>query len=79
MHVGSVEFSVDLACFDLAEVDLFLDVVDYHQEMLAFLGVTSVVVGHSYNCAIVFHYDGWELQRDAQFLAKGDDEVEFLG
>ena len=78
MHIGRVQFSVDLARFDLAEVDLFFDVVDDHQEMFAFLGVSAIIIRHSDDSAIVFHDDGGEFEGDAQFLAKSDDEIEFL-
>ena len=79
VHVCRVELSVDLAGFDLAKVNLCFDVVNDHQEMFAFLGVAGVVVRHSDDSAIVFHDDSWEFQGDAQFLAKCDDEIEFLG
>ncbi len=39
-HVRIVEFSVDLPRFDLAQCDLFLDVVKYHQEVLALLCIS---------------------------------------
>ena len=78
MQIGVVQFSEDLAGFDLAEGDLLFDVIDDHQEMLAFLGVSGIVVGHRDNGAVVLHDDSGEFERDLEFLAESDDEVEFL-
>ena len=44
MEIGVVEFAVYLACLDLFEGDLLFDVVDDHQEMLAFLGTLLDIV-----------------------------------
>ena len=30
VHISVVQFPVDLACLDLSQCDLFLDVVEYH-------------------------------------------------
>ena len=47
MHVRIVELPVvDLACLDLSQCDLLFDVIEDHQEVLALLGVSRVVVGH---------------------------------
>ena len=69
----------DLSSFDLAQYDLFLDVVQDHQEVLTFLGISRVVVGHCDDGAIVFHYDGGKFERDPELLTEGDEEIEFLG
>ncbi len=58
MHVCGVEFAEDLASFDLAQYNLFLDVVQDHQEVLPLLGVCRVVVGHCHDGAVVLHDDG---------------------
>ena len=69
MEVGVVEFPEDLAGFNLSEGDLLFDVVDGHQEMLAFLCVAGIVVGHCYDCAVVLHDDSGEFEWDMEFLA----------
>ena len=79
MEIGIVEFAVYFAGLDLAKGYLLFDIVDDHQEMLAFIGVRSVLAGDGENGAVVFHYDGWESDWETELLAKGDDEVEILG
>ena len=78
MEVDIIEFAVDLASLDLAERDLLLDLVENHEEMLALLGIDSVVVGHCDDCAVVLHNDGGEMERNAEFLEEGDKKVDFL-
>jgi len=65
VHVGIVELAVDLSCLDLTEGYLLLNIVEYHQEMLAFLGISRIVVGHSDNRAVVLHDYGREFERYA--------------
>ena len=48
------------AGLDLAEGDLFFDIVDDHQKVLAFLCMGTVFVDDCDNGAVVFHHDGWE-------------------
>ncbi len=79
MKVGIVEFAVYFTGLDLAKGDLFFDIVDDHQEMFAFLGMSTVLVGDGDNGAVVFHHDGWKSDEEAEFLAKGDNVVEILG
>ena len=59
VKIRIVELSVDLASFDLTKSYLFLDVIEHHKKVLAFLGVSRVVVGHSDDGTIVLHNDGW--------------------
>ncbi len=40
VHVRIVEFPVDLPHLDLTQGDLFLDIVEDHQEVFALLGVS---------------------------------------
>ena len=61
VEVGIIEFAVDLSSLDLAEGDLLLDINENHEEMLALLGICSVIVGHCDDCTIVLHNDGREL------------------
>ena len=58
---------------------MFFDIVYDHQEMFAFLGMGTVLVGDGDNGAVVFHHDGWKSAGEAEFLAEGDNEVEILG
>ena len=76
MEVGIVEFAVYFTGLDLATGDLFFDIVDDHQEMFAFLGMGTVLVGDGDNGAVVFHHDGWKSDGEAEFLAEGDNVVE---
>ena len=69
VEIGVVEFAVNFAGLDLAEGDLFFDIVDDHQEMFAFLGMSTVLVGDGDNGAVVFHHDGWKSDEEAEFLA----------
>ncbi len=57
VHVGVVEFSIYLARFDLTEGNLLLDIVENHDEVLAFLCVAGVTVGHCDDRAVIFHDD----------------------
>jgi hypothetical protein len=59
MKVDIVEFTVYFAGLDLTEGNLFLDVVDDHQETFTFLSVCAVFVGDGDSGAVVFHHDGW--------------------
>ena len=70
---------MDLPGLDLTEGDLFLHIVDDHHEMLTFLGVCAIVVGHGDYGAVVLHDDRGEVKRYSKFLAESDDEVDFLG
>ena len=79
VKVGVVELAEDLASFDLARRDLLFDVVEHHEEMLTFLRVAGVTVGHGHHGAVVLHDDGGEFKGDVQLLADGDEKVEFLG
>jgi len=79
MHIRGVEFPEDLACFDLAQDYLFFDVVQHHQEVLALLGVSGVIVGHCDYSAVVLHDDGGQFERDVKLLTECDKEIEFLG
>ena len=79
MEVRIVEFPVDLASFNLAEGDLLLDIIDNHEKVFAFLGISGVVIRHSDDRAIVLHNDGGEFQGDTELLAEGDDKVEVFG
>ncbi len=79
IHVGVVEFSIYLARFDLAEGDLLLDIFENHEEVLVFLCVAGVTVGHGDDRAVVFHDDGRKFQGYMEFLAQCDKEVEFFG
>ena len=47
--------------------------------MFAFLCVNGVVVGRCHDCAVVLHDDSGEFKWYMEFLAEGDDEVEFFG
>ena len=70
MQVGIVKFpEEDLAGFDLAEGDLLLDVIEDHQEVFAFLGVSRIVVGHCDDGTVVLHDDSGEFEGDLEFLA----------
>ena len=44
VHVSVAEFPVDLPRLDLAHGDLFLDIVEDHQEVFALLGVSLAIV-----------------------------------
>ena len=79
MKVGIVEFAVYFTGLDLAKGDLFFAIIDDHQEMFAFLGMSAVLVGDGDNGAIVFHHDGWKSGGEEEFLAEGDNIVEILG
>ena len=78
MHVRIVELSVDLPRFNLGQGYLFLDVIEYHQEVLAFLCISGVVVSHRNDRTVVFHDNGGELERYLQFLTESDKKVEFF-
>ena len=78
VEIGIVEFAVYFAGLNLAKGDLLFDIIDDHQKMLAFLGVGAVLAGDGDNGAVVFHYDGWESDGEAEFLAECDDKVEIL-
>ena len=78
MHICGVEFPEDLASFDLAQDYLFFDVVQYHQEVLALLGVSGVIVGHCDHSAVVLHDDGGQFERNLELLTEGDKEIELL-
>ncbi len=69
MKVGVIEFAVYFTGLDLAKGDFFFDMVDDHQEMFAFLGMGTVLVGDGDNGAVVFHHDGWKSDGEAEFLA----------
>jgi hypothetical protein len=58
VHVGRIEFSVYLSGLDLSQCDLFLDTIEHHEEMFAFLCVAGIAVGHCYYRTVVFHDDG---------------------
>jgi hypothetical protein len=58
---------------------LFLNVVEDHQEVLALLGISRVVVGHCDDGAIVLHDDYREFEGDPELLTESDEEIEFLG
>ena len=58
---------------------MFLNVVEDHQEVLALLGISRVVVGHCDDGAIVLHDDCREFEGDSELLTEGDEEIEFLG
>ena len=79
MHICGVKFPEDLASFDLAQDDLFFDVVQYHQEVLALLGVSGVIVGHCDHSAVVLHDDGGQFERNLELLTECDKKIEFLG
>jgi hypothetical protein len=79
MHIRGVEFPEYLACFDLAQDYLFFDVVQYHQEVLALLGVSGVIVGHCDYSAVVLHDDGGQFERNLELLTECDKKIEFLG
>ena len=79
MHVCCVQFAEDLSSFNLVQYDLFLNVVQNHQEVLTLLGISRVVVGHCDDGAIVFHYDGGKFEGDPELLTEGDEEIELLG
>ena len=55
MKVGHIVFSSDLLDFDEAHINLFTDVVDDHEEVLAFLEVSLVVRSDRDNRRVVFH------------------------
>ena len=57
VHVGVVEFPIDLARFDLVQGDLLLDVVEDHQEVFTLLALSRVVVGHCNHSVVVLHDD----------------------
>ena len=52
-----LSFPYFFARFDLTEGDLLLDIVENHEERLAFLCVAGVTVGHGDDRAVVFHDD----------------------
>ena len=58
MEIRVVQFAVYFVSFDLAEGYLLFDVVEYHEKVFAFLGITGFRVGEGYHGAVVFHYDG---------------------
>ena len=62
MEVRVVQFPEDLASLDLAEGDLLFDIVEDHQEMLAFLCVVGVGVGEGNYGAVVLHDDGGQFE-----------------
>ena len=49
------------------------------EEMLAFLRVAGVAVGHGHHGTVVLHDDGGKCKGDMKLLADGDEEVELLG
>ena len=57
MEICVVQLAEDLTGLDLAECDLFFDVVEYHQEVLALLGISGIVVRHGDDRAVVLHDD----------------------
>ena len=69
VHVGVVEFSVYLTCFDLAEGNLLLDIIEDHEEVLAFLRVAGVTIGHGDDRAVILHDDGGKFQVYVELLA----------
>ena len=79
MHIRCVELAEDFFGFDLTQYDLFLDVVQDHQEVFTLLGISRVVVGHCDNGAIIFHYYGRKFVGAPELLTEGDKKVEFLG
>ncbi len=79
MKVGVIKLAVYFTGLDLTKGDLFFHTVDDHQEMFAFLGIGTVLVGDGDNGAVVFHHDGWKSDGEAEFLAEGDNVVEILG
>ncbi len=79
VHIRCVELAEDFSGFDLAKYDLFLNVVQDHQEVFTLLGISRVVVGHCDNGAIVLHYDCGKVQGDPELLAEGNKKIEFLG
>jgi hypothetical protein len=71
VHVRCVEFAEDFSGFNLAQYDLFLDVVQDHQEVLTLLGISRVVVGHCDDGAIILHYmDTYTTFTHLYFLAR---------
>jgi len=64
VHVRCVELAEDFSGFDLAQYDLFLNVVQDHQEVFTLLGISRVVVGHCDNGAIILHYDCGKVEGD---------------
>ena len=52
VEIGVVEFAVYFAGLDLAEGDLFFDIVDDHQKVLAFLYMGAVFVGDGDNALL---------------------------
>ena len=74
MEVGIIEFAVDLASLNLAERDLFLDILENHEEMLALLGIGSVVVGTAMLSSIMMA----GRERDAKFFEEGCEVLDFL-
>jgi hypothetical protein len=77
MKVRVIKFAVYFTGLDLTKGDLFFDIVDDHQEMFAFLGMGTVLVGDGDNGAVVvFHHNGWKSDGEAEFLAEGDNVVE---
>ena len=79
MEVGVIEFAVNLASLYLSEGDLFFDVVDDHQEMFAFLGKCTFIIGDGDCRAVVFHNDGWWSEWEAEFLAECNEIIEVFG
>ena len=79
VKIGVVKFAVYLACLDLSKGYLLFDIIDDHQEVLEFLGIACVIVGHCNDGTVVFHDDCREFEGYLEFLAESDDEVDFFG
>ena len=59
VEIRVVELAVDLSGLYLSKGNLLLDIIDDHQEMFAFLGKCTFVIGDGDDRAVVFHNDGW--------------------
>ena len=59
VEIRVVELAVDLSDLYLSKGNLLLDIVDDHQEMFAFLGKCTFIIGDGDDRAVVFHNDGW--------------------
>ena len=74
MNVCNIFVPVDLVNLNKSEIDLFAHVINYHQEMFAFLDIGGIISGYCNNCGIILHDNCWHLEIKLKLVADGEDK-----